>query len=409
MHTTLRLAALCLTLVGTASAQRFLVVETPSRVHRVDVGAGPLFDYDYLDLTPDPVGLLWDAAPVGAEIWVSGNDGIARFDAASLTRTGTITGAKGYAGIQPVAGGAWVVRMPGFFEKYDLTGNLVSSTQVPFPLDVFLLNGELLVSNDVNSSIDRYDLNGQPLGALTQPGLGAGIDFNGFGYLALRPSNGNLLLVANLRIYEIDPVSGTLLGEYQAGMFEQSALGLEDGRVLSLNAADASVFDPDAPVDFGATVPTTESRSFRYASRLDAGVPDARRFCTAGVNSTGVGALVSVLGTKRVADGSLWLDAVHGPSATFGLFVYGAPGVSSPFGNGELCLDPSGPGVVRTDTVGLFDANGSRLLVELPYADFPPSAPIVPGSTWAFQYVYRDAAAGGAEFNATDAIALTFE
>ena len=38
-----------------------------------------------------------------------------------------------------------------------------------------------------------------------------------------------------------------------------------------------------------------------------------------------------------------------------------------------------------------------------------PAGPIVEGTTWGFQAWFRDTAAGGAQFNLSEALAISFE
>lgn len=406
------LGALTLALAPTAAAQRLLVTQqNPPRVHRVDVTAGAVFEYDWLA----PAGVnapILDAAVVGSQLWVAiGAEGIRRFDLATLAPLGgvQINTPQQVRSIQPVAGGAWAVRSERVLEHFDLSGNLLATAPAPGALDVFEYAGELLVVDGVFHSVERYDLNGQHIGSLTAPGLGVGADLLGFGQLSVRPSNGNLLLVAAFRLYELDPATGVVIAEHQAGNLELAAHELADGRILTLTASGAVIYDPRTPSSPGSPIPTTATRFFENIAPFDAGAPGFARFCPGAVNSTGVGARIAARGTTHVASASLWLDAFDAPAGSLGMFVYGQPGSAFPYGSGQLCLSPLAPGIARTATIGAFDAAGRRLSVELPYASLPAHAPILAGSTWAFQCVYRDIAAAGPTFNVTDAIQLAFD
>ena len=88
------------------------------------------------------------------------------------------------------------------------------------------------------------------------------------------------------------------------------------------------------------------------------------------------------------------------------MFYFGGSQVQLPFGNGTRCVGNSGSGVFRLP-VTYANAYGN---VEHP-VDFlnGPAAVIQAGDTWYFQSWYRDPAAGGAFFDLTDGLAITFQ
>ena len=107
----------------------------------------------------------------------------------------------------------------------------------------------------------------------------------------------------------------------------------------------------------------------------------------------------------RLAAGENDLTLFAGPVPdNFGLFFYGQTTTGgAPVGNGVLCL--ANP--VYRSPIGL--ASGGLLSVPLDLASPPvPAATILPGSTWSFQAVFRDVPAGGAEFDWSDGVSLTF-
>ena len=76
-----------------------------------------------------------------------------------------------------------------------------------------------------------------------------------------------------------------------------------------------------------------------------------------------------------------------------------------PAGNGVLCL--GGSPIQRIALVAA-DASG-RLVLPLDLHGLPATAPtILPGATWNFEAYYRDAPAGGAGFNFSNALAVPF-
>ena len=397
--------ALCLAVSTPVFAQRYLATEvTPPSVHLVDTQAGALFSYRVIDLAALGLNGVRDAARVGSEVWVSTNSGIHRFDATNFNFiASTPTGLNSPRGIQAVADGAWVTHDDGTLRKYDFTGTTLFQVPVLGARDVFLWNGELIVSSIANDRLHRYDLVGQHLGALTTTPLPAPN-----GKISLRPSTGNLLVGVTIRIAEINS-AGQVVALHQAGIGEQSAEEMLDGRMIVLNHADATIFTPGQAFSFGNAVPTTNGRNFQSLAPFDTGGLEFNRFCPASANSTGSSVTLSARGTTSISDGSLYLDAFGGPANQFGMVVYGNGAPATPYGDGTLCLGTTPIGIVRTSSLGVFGMDGSRISMELPYSSFSPSAPVIVGSTWSFQYVYRDAASQTSQFNASDAIELTFQ
>lgn len=131
------------------------------------------------------------------------------------------------------------------------------------------------------------------------------------------------------------------------------------------------------------------------------------RYCTATPNSTGYPATIGVAGSLVVADNDLHLLAYQCPPSRPGVFLCGQGATQLPFGDGYLCISPYYPGLRRIGGVQLLDASG---FVNYPmsFSTAPSAPPIVGGSSWNFQFWYRDAAAGGSGTNLTDALRVTF-
>ncbi len=127
-------------------------------------------------------------------------------------------------------------------------------------------------------------------------------------------------------------------------------------------------------------------------------------FCPALLNSTGLPATTSFTGSLDVADNELSVHAGPLPDG-FGFYFYGqATQFPTSVGNGILCL---GNPVYRSDPAL---GTGNLLTVAFDLTNPPvPAATMLPGSTWHFQCVFRDAAAGGAFFNFSDGLSVTFE
>ena len=133
------------------------------------------------------------------------------------------------------------------------------------------------------------------------------------------------------------------------------------------------------------------------------GYPPPPHFCPATVNSTGLAARIDFGGTPSVSrnDGQLFVGQCP-PHAT-GFFFAGNQQGQVPFGNGYRCATGQ---LLRLGTIHC-GSNGAGS-IGLDLVAPPASGNLVAGSSWNFQFAYRDVAAGGALFNASDAIAVDF-
>jgi hypothetical protein len=102
------------------------------------------------------------------------------------------------------------------------------------------------------------------------------------------------------------------------------------------------------------------------------------------------------------------LAATQAPPSEMGLFFYGLAAQDKPFGNGRLCVDAGG-GLYRLPVAPIGPQGAARMRLDF---DDPPAnggpGQITMGSTWYFQFWYRDAAGGGAGFNLSDGLKVTF-
>ncbi|MFT7670124.1 MAG: polyhydroxybutyrate depolymerase [Planctomycetota bacterium] len=133
------------------------------------------------------------------------------------------------------------------------------------------------------------------------------------------------------------------------------------------------------------------------------------RYCTPNANSSGAASRISAAGSLSVGNNDLVLSAASVPANVNGIFFYGPMTNSVPLGNGVLCIAPGGGvGLFR---LPLVNSGASSLLQVQPDLLNPPTQGglIQPGDTWKFQAWFRDSAAGGAMFNLSDALSLSFE
>ncbi|MFT4543345.1 MAG: hypothetical protein ACI841_004771 [Planctomycetota bacterium] len=128
-------------------------------------------------------------------------------------------------------------------------------------------------------------------------------------------------------------------------------------------------------------------------------------YCSSTANSTGGAAVISASGSKSVTANDLVLSASPAPEGEFGIFYYGANQISSAFGNGTRCV--GGANLARY-SVGTITGGA---LTHAADHTMPPYAAvaITSGSTWNFQAWFRDPSAGGAAFDLSDGLELTFQ
>jgi hypothetical protein len=120
-------------------------------------------------------------------------------------------------------------------------------------------------------------------------------------------------------------------------------------------------------------------------------------YCTVNNNSTGFPALMGASGSADISVNNFTIDASQLPPVQFYIFFYGPNQVDIPFGNGRLCV---GAPQTRLNPPQLSTAGGlASRLVNI--------SGFVPGVK-NFQCWFRDPPAGGAFFNTSDGLAVTF-
>ena len=126
-------------------------------------------------------------------------------------------------------------------------------------------------------------------------------------------------------------------------------------------------------------------------------------YCVGAPNSAGAGARISAAGTRSVAANDLKLFVRDAPADVLAFFDYGARTAQRPFGNGFQCV-----GGTRFSLASFRTNEAGAGWSAVDYAALPSGGAITPGSTWHFQCVYRDRAAGGGFANASDAVTIPF-
>lgn len=136
---------------------------------------------------------------------------------------------------------------------------------------------------------------------------------------------------------------------------------------------------------------------------LDGCSGGASPYCTSTVNSSGLAAGIFTSGSFSLAANDLVLSSNGLPANQFGLFFYGSGQVQTPNGDGFLCV---GGNLFRLPVVAS-DVTGFAQF-PLDVGSVPAGGDILSGSTHNFQFWFRDNPAGGAGYNFSDAVSITF-
>jgi len=130
-------------------------------------------------------------------------------------------------------------------------------------------------------------------------------------------------------------------------------------------------------------------------------------YCVAAPNSAGSGALMSSDGEPDLGANDFILIASGVPAGQPGLFFYGPGQTQVPMGDGFRCVAGT---AFRLNPPVSADASGIAqrwLDFSQPPANGGPGL-ILEGSTWNFQFWYRDPQAGGFGFNLSDGLEVIF-
>jgi hypothetical protein len=122
-------------------------------------------------------------------------------------------------------------------------------------------------------------------------------------------------------------------------------------------------------------------------------------YCAVTPNSAGPGSTIGWLGSGSIAANDFTLTAAGAPAHKAGLFFYGPTQTSVPFGNGLRCVS----GTIRRLPALQISSSGTAQQ-SFVYA----GSPVLAGSTWNFQFYFRDTAAGGAGFDSSNGLEAHF-
>lgn len=134
----------------------------------------------------------------------------------------------------------------------------------------------------------------------------------------------------------------------------------------------------------------------------------ASTYCVVTPNSAGSGATLAFNGSTSISSNNMQMVASGAPTNVPGLFFYGPGTANFPLDDGTLCV--GGP-IYRQQPPIFTDAQFGFAIKDVDLTNGPEgSGPsqILAGSTWYFQFWYRDVAAGGAGSNLSDALMVSF-
>jgi hypothetical protein len=174
------------------------------------------------------------------------------------------------------------------------------------------------------------------------------------------------------------------------------------GIVLDLAGNPRFADDPATP-DLGTgTPPIVDLGPYEFVCACN----QTATYCTALPNSSGLPASIGASGSTSLFANSLVLHVADAPPFKHGIFFYGALQTSVPWGQGIRCV---GGTLFRLPVVTL-DASGAASLaldVTQPPASGGPGL-LLEGSTWNFQFYFRDPLLGPPGTNASNALSVTF-
>ena len=218
--------------------------------------------------------------------------------------------------------------------------------------------------------------------------------------------------LAGVRVEAYDPILDKVVefsvtdasGHYS---IEQIPQGSYTIRVdpSTLPAGVTATFDPDGIAslhEFESTLVCDETVAFQDFGYQPGG-GTVTIFCVGEPNSVGPGSSIAHSGTLSIGANDFVIEQTGGIPGGFGLFFFGPNEIDIPFGEGRRCV---GGGILRIGPAQTADGIGDAARL----VDFTttPGNSISAGSTWKFQYWYRDPAGGPFGFNLSNGLSATF-
>ncbi len=130
-------------------------------------------------------------------------------------------------------------------------------------------------------------------------------------------------------------------------------------------------------------------------------------YCQTAPNSNGNGARIDSNGATSVSANALTLLVTGAAANQSGLFYYGPNETQIPFGDGFRCVGGTTFRLLPVATTDSFGDAQHHWNMTLPPSDVGPGQ-VNPGDTWKTQFWYRDIPFGGAGFNFSNGLSITF-
>ena len=271
---------------------------------------------------------------------------------------------------------------------------------------VFDSNSSNIVMPDTNGTQADVFLRDMRLGLTSIVSLSKTQTQFAFGALSGAYLSADGSSVAFRSIQPIGPTDGpdspdTYLRDIEPGVLLPSspgATGTQDSNPLGLTRDGREVLFVTQQPALGAALTLPRLFVASFGPRCS-----SSGYCTSLPNSTGESASIGAQGDASKALDNLVISAVGLPATANALLVSGTSAIDpgTPFGNGLLCV---GGALIRH---GVHVASGGVIL-DAQNMQSPEYAGVQPGDTRYYQVFYRDPPAGGALFNTTDAVAITF-
>jgi len=169
-------------------------------------------------------------------------------------------------------------------------------------------------------------------------------------------------------------------------------------------------------IHVGRNIPWSDARRaaeislrtlIRHVDRVVGKDADFDLYCTTSNNTVGLGTMLSPLGTTSIANNDLGWTVNYAPASANGFLFYGASQALIPYGAGSLCIAPPRQ---RIPPVLATDVNGELVrtldLTQIPFSGGPSA--ILAGSTWNFQFAYRDPTGAANGLNASNGVEVLF-
>lgn len=202
-------------------------------------------------------------------------------------------------------------------------------------------------------------------------------------------------------------VNGTQIWINPTSNLSESAWSVQELDLASLADGNASVqiefsLQTNASTALGGW--NVDGVEVLWVSRAAQPCPLPASYCVAAPNSFDpLGALMNHSGSSSVAANDFALMATGVPPHKSGLFFYGQTQAQVPFGNGWRCV---GSPLTRLPLLQSNDIGDIYYPLDL--TNLPAAGQIHAGEVWNFALWYRDPAAGGANYNASNGLSVTF-